>query len=85
MEIVAWNCDKQRLTTLDVEFTKENTTWFDGCTKGSDIQRITDVDGGILISRAGYDYPVWVGGQSRAHVQYSKAKARKLEELALIP
>jgi prophage tail gpP-like protein len=85
MEILAWNTDKQRLTTMDVEFTEENTTWFEGCTKESDIHKITDVDGGILIGKAGYTYPVWIGGQSRTDIQYSRVKARKLEKLALNP
>jgi hypothetical protein len=85
METVAWNCDKQRLVTMDVEFNEENTTWFEGCMKESDIHKITDVDGGILICKAGYDYPVWIGGQSRADIQCSRKKARKLEKLALNP
>ena len=81
MEILAWNSDKQRMTTLDVEFTEENTTWFDRCTKGSDIHKITDLDGGILISKAGYEYPVWIGGKSRADIQYSRKIARELVRL----
>ena len=78
MEILAWNSDKQRMTTMDVEFTKENTTWFDRCTKESDIHKITDVDGGILISKAGYGYPVWIGGKSRADIEGSRRIAREL-------
>ncbi len=78
MEILAWNSDKQRMTTLDVEFTEENTTWFDRCTKGSDIHKITDLDGGILISNAGYEYPVWIGGKSRANIEYSRKITREL-------
>ena len=85
MEILAWNTDKQRMTTMDVEFTEENTTWFDRCTRQSDIQKITDVDGGLLISKAGYYYPVRIGGKSRADVEYSTKIARELEKLALIP
>lgn len=81
MEMVVWNSDKQRLVTMDVEFTKENTTWFTDYTKASDIHKLTDVDGGILISKSGYDYPVWIGGHSRADIEHSAAKARKLEKL----
>jgi len=80
MEITVYNCLKQRLTTMDAEFTKENTTWFDGCTKDGDISRITDLDGGLLISEFGYYYPVWIGGLSRADASYSKRKALKLKE-----
>jgi hypothetical protein len=78
MEILAWNSDKQRMTTMDVEFTKGNTTWFDRCAKESDIHKITDVDGGILISKAGYEYPVWIGGKSRADIEYNRKMAREL-------
>lgn len=81
MEVLAWNSDKQRLATMDVEFTKQNTTWFDRCTKDSDIHSITDVDGGILINKAGYEYPVWIGGKSRADIENSRKKARELEKL----
>jgi len=81
MDILAWNSDKQRLTTMDVEFTEENTTWFDRCTKDSDIHKITDVEGGILISKAGYEYPVWIGGKSRVDIEYSRKQARELERL----
>jgi hypothetical protein len=83
MEILAWNADKQRLATMDVEFSKENTTWFERCSKESDIHKITDVNGGILISKAGYEYPTWVGGKSRADIDYSRVKARELEKDAL--
>ncbi len=85
MEVLAWNTDKQRLETMDVEFTEENTTWFEKCAKDSDIHKVTDVDGGILISKAGYEYPVWIGGQSRADIKYSRARARQLEKFALNP
>lgn len=85
MEMIVWNCDKQCLASMEVEFTKENTTWFEDCPKGSDIHKITDVNGGILISEAGYNYPVWIGGKSRADIEYSRAKARKFERLALNP
>lgn len=81
MEILAWNTDKQRMTTMEVEFTKENTTWFDRCNRESDIHKITDVDGGLLISKAGYYYPVWIGGKSRADIEHSRKMARKLERL----
>jgi hypothetical protein len=81
MEILAWNSDKQRLTTMDVEFNDGNTTWFKNCTKESDVQKITDLDGGILISKAGYEYPVWIGGKSRADIEYSRKQARELERV----
>jgi prophage tail gpP-like protein len=81
MEILAWNSDKQRMTTIDVEFSNENTTWFDRCTKDSDIHKITDVDGGLLISKAGYEYPVWIGGKSRVDVEYNRKIAREVAKI----
>ena len=80
MEILAWNSDKQRLATMDVDFTKKTRRGLRN-TRESDIQRITDVDGGILIGKAGYDYPVWIGGKSRADIGYSRKKARELKKV----
>lgn len=81
MEILAWNTDKQRMTSMDVEFTEENTTWFERCARGSDIHRITDVDGGLLIGKAGYEYPVWIGGKSRADIEYNRTIAREMVKI----
>jgi prophage tail gpP-like protein len=81
MEMTVWNSPKQRLTTMDVEFTKENTTWFEEYAEEHDIHKITDVDGGILISQFGYGYPVWIYGASRADIGYSRHKAVELIEL----
>lgn len=79
--MTVWNSDKQRLTTMDVEFTKKNTTWFDECTEQHEIYKLTDLAGGVLISEFGYDYPVWIGGVSRADIGYSRHKAVELIEL----
>jgi len=81
MEMTVWNSAEQRLATMDVEFTKENTTWFEECAEDHDIHKITDVDGGILISEFGYDYPVWIGAASRADIRYSRHKAVELINL----
>jgi hypothetical protein len=40
---------------------------------------ITDFDGGLLISPRGYDYPLWIGGTSRAAIDYSSQKALALK------
>jgi hypothetical protein len=45
MEMTVWYSPEQRLMTMDVAFTKENTTWFEECTKEHDIHKITDVAG----------------------------------------
>jgi hypothetical protein len=81
MEMTVWNCLEQSLATVDVEFIEENTTWFEECTDERDIHKITDVDGGILISESGYTYPVWIDGASRAGIAYSRDKALELKRL----
>jgi len=44
-----------------------------------DIYMITDFDEGLLISPRGYDFPVSIGGTSRAAIDYSSQKALALK------
>lgn len=76
MECTVYNPRKGRLETLEVDFTEENTTWFDGRGRGS-VTMITDWDGGLLV-KAGYDYPIYSHDVSRADIGYSRRKAREL-------
>lgn len=78
MTTTAYNTSKQRLETVDVELTDENTTWFDHSTNAQDIYTITDVDGGLLIAELNYNYPIWVDGVSRVDINHSKRKAINL-------
>jgi hypothetical protein len=78
MEITVYNPQKGRLETIAVEFTNDNTTWFDNCRKSRDIYKITDFEGGLLISESGYTYPVWVYETSRADIDYSQKRANQL-------
>ena len=66
MELTAYNSQKGRLETLDVEFTAENTTWFKDGGKAGDVSMITDYYGGLLINKLDYTYPIWVYDLSRA-------------------
>ncbi len=75
MQIAIYNSLKQRLETIDLQISKENTTWFDESSEEHDIKMITDFDGGLLISPRGYDYPLWIDGSSRAAINYSSQKA----------
>jgi len=77
METTACNPQKGRLETIDVEFTKDNTTWFN-CRSPRDIYMITDFEGGLLIREFDYTYPVWIYEISRADIGYSQKKARQL-------
>jgi hypothetical protein len=78
MTTTAYNTSKQRLETVDVELTDENTTWFKHSTNAQDIYTITDVHGGLLIAELNYNYPIWVDGVSRADINHSKRKAEDL-------
>lgn len=46
MEITVCNPQKGRLETIDVKFTKDNTTWFTSYRSPRDIWMITDFQGG---------------------------------------
>jgi hypothetical protein len=78
MEITVCNPQKGRLETIEVEFTKDNTTWFETYRSPRDIWMITDFEGGLLIREFDYTYPVWVYETSRADIGYSQKKARQL-------
>ena len=78
MTTTVYNTSKQRLETVDVELTNENTTWFDDSTNAQDVRTITDVDGGLLIAELNYNYPIWVDSVSRADIIHSRRKAKNL-------
>jgi len=79
MEISIYNSLKSRLETIDIEFTEENTRWFDNCENDDDICVITDFNDGILIKEFGYSYPIWIDGETRASIAYDQQKAKKLK------
>jgi hypothetical protein len=81
MKITAYNPQKGRLETIDVEFTNDNTTWFGNYRNTRDISRITDFDGGILISQFDYTYPLRIYDVSRADLGYNQRKTRRLMSL----
>jgi prophage tail gpP-like protein len=78
MEETVYNPQKGRLETIQVEYTEENTTWFDDYTNNQDIYRITDFDGGLLIKEYDYSYPVWVYDVSRSEINYDQNKAKEI-------
>lgn len=74
-----YNPQKGRLETINVECTKDNTTWFGGlCRNTNDILKITDYEGGILISECNYTYPIRLYDISRADIGYDRKKAKEL-------
>ena len=78
MQITVYNPQKGRLETIDVEFTKDNTTWFSNCRNTHDISMITDIDGNILISESDYSYPFMIYGMSRSDIDFNQRKAKQL-------
>jgi hypothetical protein len=78
MKLNVYNPQKGRQEMIDVEFTNDNTTWFDNCKKATDIYMITDFDGGILIKKCDYTHTFWIYDISRADIGYDQRKARQL-------
>ena len=68
MEQTVYNPQKARLETINIDFTDENTTWFDECEDSHGILSITDLQGGMLIKKADYTYPLYVYDISRADI-----------------
>ncbi len=78
MEQTVYNPQKVSLETINIDFTDENTTWFDECEDSHGIFSITDLQGGILIKEADYTYPLYVYDISRADIGYDHSRARAL-------
>jgi hypothetical protein len=76
MGCTVYNPQKGCLETIQVEFSKENTTWFYRHRKDS-VTLIADCDGGLLI-KVGFNYPIYLYDVSRADIGYSQKKAREL-------
>lgn len=83
METTVFNPQKGRNETLDVEFTKENTTWFDNCAEPDDIYMITDRKGGLLIQEFAYRYPFLIYHVTRADINYDQRKALEVLRMSL--
>lgn len=81
MQITVYNPQKGRLETIDAEFTKGNTTWFDNCRNTHDVSMITDIDGDILIGEFAYSYPFMIYGVSRSDIDFDQRKAKQLRRL----
>ena len=78
MQITVYNPQKGRLETMDAEFTRDNTTWFNDCRNTHDISMITDIDGDILVREYGYSYPFIIYGLSRSDIDFDQRKAKQL-------
>ncbi len=75
--ITIYNTLKGRHETVEFEFTSENTTWFDD-RKPSEVYRIADGFGGLLIQETGYTYPVLIGDISRSDIGNDEQRVLEL-------
>ena len=80
MEKTVYNPQKGRLETINIEFTDENTTWFDDHEKIEEIYMVTDFEGGLIIGGCNYDYPILVYDVSRSDINGSIKKALDLKK-----
>jgi hypothetical protein len=83
MEKTVYNPQKGRLETINIDFTDENTTWFNECEDSHGILSITDLQGGILIKEADYTYPLYVYDISRADIGHDHGRARALHRQSI--
>lgn len=66
------------MKTIDAEFAKDDTRWFDTCGTVCDIRMIADLNGGLPISEFGCSHPIWIYDASRADTGYDRRKAKQL-------
>lgn len=78
MEMTVYNTAKHRLETINIEITKENSTWFDDNIDTDSVSIITDFEDGLLIKQCNYNYPMWFYDVSRADIGYSCQEAQNL-------
>jgi hypothetical protein len=80
MKQTVYNPQKGRLETIDIDFTNENTTWFDDHENIEEIYMLTDFEGGLIIGSFNYDYPIFVYDISRSDINDDLKKALDLKK-----
>ena len=83
MQQTVFNPQKGRLETINIDFTKENTTWFDDHPDNMEVYMVTDFEGGLIIKGRDYSYPVYVYDVSRADVNDDIEKAMEIKNESL--
>ncbi len=79
MQITIANSQKGRLETIDIDFTDQNTTWFNEVDNHNGIYMITDISGCLLISEWDYSFPILIYDKSRKDINHDPKKARELK------
>jgi prophage tail gpP-like protein len=80
MEITVCNFAKSRLDTIDINITRDNTTWFEDISENRGVQMLTDTDGCLLIGEYNYDYPVLIYNVTRKDIDSNIHKVLELKE-----
>jgi hypothetical protein len=80
MEQTVYNPQKGRPETINIEFTDENTTWFDDCEDSHGIFSITDLQTGILIKEEDYTYPLYVYDIFRADIGHDHRRSKSIAQ-----
>lgn len=78
MEKTIYNSAKSRLETIHIDITEKNSTWFEDLTQDDAVYRITDFNGGLLIAKNTYEYPVWIHDVSRSDVDHDRQQAEQV-------
>jgi hypothetical protein len=81
MRKTIYNPQKGRLETIEVTFTDKNTTWFDGPDENTGVAMIADFEGGLLVAKSSYDYPVLIYDVSRSDINHNRQKAGELTRM----
>ena len=80
MEKTVYNFAKGRLETIEIDFTQDNTTWFDYSKENTKIHMLTDFEDGLLITEHNFNYPVLIYDITRKDIGNNINKAWKLKE-----
>jgi len=80
MEKTVYNFAKGRLETIGIDFTQDNTTWFDYSEENTKINMLTDVEHGLLITEHNFNYPVLINDITRKDIGNDTDKAWRLKE-----
>ena len=80
MEQTVYNPQKGRLETINIDFTDENTTWFEGHENIEEIYMVTDFEGALIIGGYNYDYPILVYDISRSDINYDIKEVLDLQK-----
>ena len=80
METTIYNIAKGRFETIDVNYTQNNTTWFDYSEENKKILMLSDFEDGLLITEHNFNYPVLIYNVTSKDIGNDTDKAWELKE-----